>query len=113
MSPGSRSREATDQPISSGMTWKYLFVDRHRRPQRLQRRSAGIINGGVVAEYGQVRHVASRRKTGGDRAYPAQDSLAGQAVQVGRPCGLQRRSISQFGNRVIGHAVADENDVFP
>ena len=36
--------------------------------------------------------------------------MRGDPVHVGNPCGLKRRAAAQFGEGLVGHAVAEEEN---
>ena len=52
----------------------------------------------------------SHLRFSGQREHLAGSSMRGDPVHVGNPCGLKRRAAAQFGEGLVGHAVAEEEN---
>ena len=66
----------------------------------------------VVAENSGVSHLTAWRKTFGDCNQPSATSFAGQPVHIFGTRILQGRLVTKTFNLVVGHAVAQNDNVF-
>ena len=74
--------------------------------------AAPLVDGGqVVTENRKVGHLTARVESVGHRVQSARSSELGQPIHRRRRCILQGRQSAQFGNRLIGHAVSQNDDM--
>ena len=74
--------------------------------------AAPLVDGGqVVTENRKVGHLTARVESVGHRVQSARSSELGQPIHRRRRCVLQGRQSAQFGNRLIGHAVSQNDDM--
>ena len=66
----------------------------------------------VIAQDGHIGHLAAGMETGQDREQTAASSQAGQTVHVRGTGSLQQGLAAQRGDGMVGHAVAQYNNVF-
>lgn len=87
-----------------------LHLDAHT--QRLQRTAAAGIGARIIAHDGKVRRVAFRRHPLGDGIDKAVDAHRGKVIHIRLLCRFHRRFSFQTVTGFVGHAVADQNDIF-
>src|SRR5512141_872627 len=79
---------------------------------RLERRAAGVDDGGVVPKDTQVRHVAARVHLFRDDLHHPDGAVGRHEIHVRFLRGLERRAVADRRDRPVGHAIADQDDVF-
>ena len=89
-----------------------VFTKDEAHVQGLKRRPSGVRFPGVIAENREVRGIAARGHAVRHGFCQAQYSLRTQQIHVRGPRGLQRGPSPQRFNRIIGHTVAEQDDVF-
>ena len=78
----------------------------------LQGGAAGVADLGVCAEDGEDGGVAAGRQVAGAVDDAAHLALGGQGIHHGDVGGLEGGLVLQRGDGVVGHAVADDEDIF-
>ena len=78
----------------------------------LQRGAAGVADFGVCAKDGENGGVTAGGQVAGAVDDVAHLALGGQGIHHGDVCCLERGLVLQGGDGVVGHAVADDKDVF-
>ena len=86
-----------------------IELDAHRR--RLDRRAAGVVHGGVVAEDREVADVASRREAVGNHRREAHLTCRGERREARHARGFERCAVVELGERLVGTTVGNEHDV--
>ena len=79
---------------------------------RLERATAFVDFVQVIAEDGSIGHLAAWRETLGDGYQATTTAFARQTVHIFRTGVLQQGLIAEAGHFVVGHAVAQDDDVF-
>ena len=80
--------------------------------ERLQRRPAGKVRQRIIAHNGQVGHLASGRHSRGNILNHPHFPLGCQLIHDRGPGKFQRGLSAKGGNGLIGHAVAQNHNVF-
>ena len=80
--------------------------------QCFQRRSSGVTDGGIVAQNGQVGHVAAGSHPGGDVLHHAHFSFGRQFIHYGRFRAGKGCFSAQCVDGFVGHAVPQNHNVF-
>jgi hypothetical protein len=79
--------------------------------RRLERRAAGVDRRRVVPQHREVGDVAAGRHARRHRLHEAHRAGGRQSVHARRHGGLEGRAATEFVERLVGHAVGDQEDV--
>ncbi len=98
-----------DQVAAKG---DFLILQSDPQAGGLQRGPSGVILQGVIAHEAQVGDIAPGFASRRNGLGPAHDPLSGQPIHKRSPGRLQRGFSVQLLQRIVPHAVSDQDHVF-